>query len=392
MIEMIKELKQRGLKVDLTKNRSETEEREIMNVILHMISQEPIQVIETYKDEKEIVTAIILGGYEQEKGWTKKLEKMYVDNDDVTWDTKRYENKPEQLNKLMENLGMKEAFQKYCQSFLPAKGKCNVVDSDKRKEAEKLFNILLPVINDKGYLLLTEDSIGNSVWAYVIRKNKTGSFSYGIYRQDVDGNVSLSTIVSPAAVNSLGTIIGNTIQNYEGTFTSLCATQAAQRLWLWNLSRKFEMQNLLDDYNPTEVNKLLKNWVVENVGKTIKIEGEERKPIYIQQVREKVRIGIWVNDLKHVFSKLEVDMKVSEWIREAMKERWLITTVIKENEDGTKSERAGYNPSDMIRKVYERKSRSERVYLLNFSKKEEKTILKNYKKNLKNSIRIKKED
>ena len=77
MFEIINELKQSGLKVDLTKNRSVTEERKIMNVILHMISQEPIHVIETYKDEKEIVTAIILGGYEQEKGWTEKLEKMY---------------------------------------------------------------------------------------------------------------------------------------------------------------------------------------------------------------------------------------------------------------------------------------------------------------------------
>lgn len=376
MYKMLEEARANGLLIDLRKEQGQKEKEALLNATLALVSLGAVKATEVV-DKGNTVAVILLGKPELEEDWDKKLSNRYADNDNVVWNTRTYENRDADLQKLFVKLQISDFYEAYKERFIVENTMGSRIDTENAKKAEELFKSLLPVVED-GKLLLTEDSEGNSVWAYAMRNNAGGKFSYGIYRRNKEGKVGMSTIVSPSVVNAMGTKIGNTILDYEGTFNALNATQATQRLWLWNLCRKFEMQDKFDDYNPSDVNDILREWIIENVGKKIEVNKVHIEPVYIQKIKENVQIGIWVNDMETVFSKLDVEMKVSDWVREAMRERWIVPVKAGIKKDGTEAERAGYNPSNAAREAFDRKNKSERVYRIAFSDEEAKQLYEKY--------------
>lgn len=376
MYKILEEARTKGLLVDLRKETSKEEKKALLNATLAIVSLGAVKATEVV-EKGDTVAVVLLGKPELEEEWNKKLSKTNADNDNVVWNTRTYENKDADLQKLFVKLQLMELYENYKKQFTVSHVAGSRIDTENAKKAEELFPMLLPVV-ENGKLLLTEDSDGNSVWAYVLRNNAGGKFSYGIYRRSKEGRVGMSTIISPSVVNAMGTRIGNTVLDYEGTFNALNATQATQRLWLWNLCRKFQMQDAFDDYNPSDVNEFLREWIFENAGRKFETNQIAIEPIYIQKIKERVQVGIWVDDMPFVFNELDVEMKVSDWTREAMRERWIIPVKAGKKKDGTEAERAGYNPSNAVREAFDRKNKTERVYLISFSDEEAKVLYEKY--------------
>jgi len=185
VIKGIKLARTEGLRVDLQKVQSKKEKEEVLNVALALVSVGAIKVTEVVEKEK-MIAAVLLGKPELEKTWEKKLATSFEDDDKVVWYTRTYENKEHDLQKLFSKLQILDLYEAYKKRFVVENIAGSRIDTENAKKASELFKILLPVVED-GKLLLTEDSEGNSVWAYVLRNNAGGKFSYGIYRRSKDG-------------------------------------------------------------------------------------------------------------------------------------------------------------------------------------------------------------
>lgn len=379
IIDLLSKVRKEGVYADTSKLQQGSKAYRVamLTLILHLVSN-GLRVIELSKSGRGIDGMVLLGSPEQEAKWDNYFFDKYGDDDNVKWISKTYGSKPDELDEIFSKLGLTDVYKSYKNAWSFSHVHGNKEDEENRKKAESLLKVLLPVTDERGQLLLAEDALGNTVWGYVKRQNESGSYSFGISRRSADGQVSKSVHVSPAAVNGLTMKIQNTILSYEGAFSAQNAIQATNRLWLWNLSRNFKMLDTLDDFNPSDINDILKCWIEDNVGMKIKVGETTTEPVFIHQFPGEIKIGIWVNDLPIVFELLDVEMRVKDWIVEALKEEWLVPIKGNCKKDGTFSIRSGYNPSQRAREEYERKQKNERIYLFNLSKEEAEAIWKKY--------------
>lgn len=379
IIDLLHRVRKKGVYAETSKLQQESKAYRVamLTLILHLVTN-GLQVREVRKLGEGVLGMVLLGNPEQSKWWDDYFWHKYGDDDKYTWLLKTYGDKSDDIAEICSKLGLMDVYEDYKNGWSFSHVSGNKEDEERRKKAEPLFKVLLPVTDERGHLLLTEDSEGNTVWAFVKRLNASGSYSFGMYKRNFDGKVSTSVHISPAAVDGLTMKIQNTVRSYEGTFSAQNAMQATNRLWLWNLSRNFKMLDTLDDFNPSDINDILKCWIEDNVGMKIKVGETTTEPVFVHQFPDEIRIGIWVNDLPIVFDLLDVEMRVKDWIVEALKEEWLVPIKGNRKEDGTFSIRSGYNPSQRAREEYERKQKNERIYLFNLSKEEAEAIWKKY--------------
>lgn len=371
-----KKVRTEGFLVNVTDNTTLEQQMSILNVLLYLAGYLALYTVEFWESGKMTQIAL-MPTTDLQKSWMKRFDKICEDNDKCNYVEKEYSSKEQDIEILVKKLGIKEAYKRYRGSIVP-NGSGNRLDVENAKKAKEMLGLLWPVMNEKGHLLLAEDRCGNSAWAYVTRKNADGSFSYRIYKRSADERVSDSVGITPYEVSGMGTKVAKTLQNYEASFTAYDATQAAERLWLWNLCRNFDYQDDWDDLNPSDINDELYAWVSENVGVKISNGEKSREPIFVSRVKNKVCVGIWCDDMEPVFKLLGVKTKVSDWIREAKKEGWLEPTVWTNHKDGTEKVRTQYNPSVAARAAWNRENKNERIYLLNFEQEEAERLLDKY--------------
>ena len=378
MINLIKKARTEGVMLDV---REKYEEQcKIIKMILWLISNNSFSAVEVCEFGK-IIAMVILGNSMLQSVWEEKLKELYADNDSVSWSIQYSEINYQYIWELMEKLGLSKVYSKYVRKYNLSIADNVRLDSNNLKTAENKFLFIMPIVED-GNLLLAEDSKGNTVWAYAVRNNQKGSISYRIYRRSAEGRIGMSTSLSPSVVNGLGNRISSIIEEYEGTFTSLHGTRATQRLWLWNLYRRAEPQEEIDDYSPSDVNDFLREFIEEYEGIPVEFGKEKSEPVYIQKMDDHINIGIWSDDMQKVFDFLEFNMKAKDWIREALHEKWVIAVPNGKKKDGTCAVRSGYNPSISARIEFKRKNRNERVYLLSFSEEEAEYIWSQYEERM----------
>jgi len=381
VVKLIREIREKGKHVAVEKPIAHEVKLEIMAAILYLLSDMVILTLELVRKGSELMGVVVATESKTIENWKKKLDKTYADDDEVFFIEKEYGNRD--AEKLLGKLGLQQEYLDYRENSIPdSRNGLARVDVEKQKEAERLFDILHPSIDKRGHLLLAEDGEGNSAWAYAMRNNAGGKLSYGIYRMDSNGGVSTSTIVSPSAVNGMTMKIGNTVADYDGKFTSQAGIQATQRLWLWNISRKFKPVKFMDDYTPTEVFEVLKDWIYKNVEVTYQQGNGEsanlRKPVFIAKTKGRIDIGIWVDDLEFVFDRLDIKtLTPRAWITEALKEEYVVP-VFSKTKDGEETKRAGYNPYKANRDECGRSNKHERVYRIAFSEEETKKVWEKY--------------
>lgn len=361
-LKLLFDIRTKGMKVLATDNYSKAEKAIIVAVILHLLSKGSLMVKEI-KEGGSIASVIVVTD-------EAKLAAYKCD----TSETIVYENKNSQIEELFSKLHLGDAYIEYKNRWtVPTIGGYRS-DVDNEKKAKEFLNTIKPVVNEDGQLLLAEDSEGNTVWAYVLRHKNNGSVSYGIYRRDYDGRPSKTEWISPAVVSEMGTKLGNIIKNYEGRFNSKNAIDATLKLWCWNLIKTYEIQNKIDDYDPLDIYEELKEWIINNAGKSFKHGEEIFLPVYINELKGRVDIGIWSDNLEFVFEKLEIEEKPKEWLGEAVKEHWIIPQLKK---DGSVA-RSTTNTSNFQREAFKRKNKNERFYKFSLNDEEVKEAVRNY--------------
>jgi len=148
-----------------------------------------------------------------------------------------------------------------------------------------------------------------------------------------------------------------------------------QRLWLWNLTRKFQYVEEADDYAMNDINTFLKDWIKNNVGTKFRknLEDEGTEPVFVGEIKGEYIAGIWSDSMQTVFDVLELKMKAKVWIPEAAKEGWIRRYAVSCG-DNKETLRRAYNPSMAQRKEFMRENKSERIYIFDFSNEEAKEL------------------
>ena len=177
----------------------------------------------------------------------------------------------------------------------------------------------------------------------------------------------------------MGTKVSNLIKNYEGTFNSKDGVDATMKLWCWNLVKTYEPQNEIDDYDQLDIFEILKEWIIENVGKEFLKCKENGQPItkpfvYFHELKDRVDVGIWSDDLESVFNELDIEEKPKAWLREAVKEHWIVPQL---NGKGS-FVRIATNTSASQREAFNRKNKNERFYKFQFNDEEINIIVERY--------------
>lgn len=360
----LKEARTTGMEVTVGQGYSRKEEQVLIAVILHLGSISRIYVEETELKRKGIEKVVIADKKEI-------LTQGRKGESDITI----YEKND--IEELFEKMKFGDAYEEYKNQWAVPNCSSYRGDVDNAKKAKEYLNLIKPVVNENGHLLLAEDSAGNTVWAYVLRHKNAGSISYGMYKRDCNGRPSKTEWISPAVVSEMGTKIGNIVKNYEGRFNSKDAIDATMKLWCWNMIKNFEIQNEVDDYDQQDIFENLKNWIIENAGKSFKKGDEKIMPVYFNELKDHTDIGIWSDSLEFVFKELEIEEKPKSWLREAVKEQWILPQL---KEDGSFA-RVATNTSAFQREAFHRKNRNERFYKFSFNDEEIKMTMDNFYKN-----------
>lgn len=354
-----------GMKITTSQNYKKCEREVIIAVILHLLSK-GILFAEEIKAQGKGITEVVISSDEN-------IVTAYKSE---TSETRIYENKEESMVELFSKIGFSEDFSTYQNKWMVKQASGYRVDVEDTKNANKYLKNIHPVVNEDGHLLLAEDNRYNTVWAYVVRHKNDGTLSYGVYKRNSDGRASKTTLIPPAAVSDIGTKVQTLIKNYEGTFNSKDALEASMKLWCWNLVKSYSVQSETDEYDQTDICEMLKDWIWENVGKKVSIGNSlhTEEPVYIKENKEGIDIGIWADSLGRVFRELEIEENPKIWLREAVKEHWIIPSL---GADGT-FVRNATNTSQHQREIFKRKNKNERFYKFAFKDEEKKQILKEY--------------
>jgi hypothetical protein len=374
-----------GVKVPITSANADV----YLRAVQTLVAEKPIFAIECYEKGK-IIRAFIATKKEVAEKVKKKLEEREEDDDTFIVLINRYgllsekcsaekEEHVKPYTKFVEKLGWTDLLQHYCNSW-------SILDSENdgkhdleiKKDARKCWSTLLPQLNENGHLILTIDEQGNMILAAPIRCNQKGEYSYGIYRRGADGAISESYNIGADEVASLGTKLSKKIERSAGMFTGRHGVEAMQRLWLWNIVKRFEPKSFDDDdLSMDQIRDLVEGWTLENVGCKFGKENPT-EPVFIGKKRDgKIIVGIWADSLADVFELLQIKYPPQKWIQEAKTKNWIEAYnqgYKKQNPDGSEerkvTKRSAYNPSDDARRRYQRKNSSERVYLLDLSEEE----------------------
>jgi len=377
-MQLLKAAREKSIRIVADKKYDEKNKEMLSAVILHLVCEGVLRVIELTEGEN-LRSLYIVGLEEVENLLLKQLEKNCDDHifiNKVLYGKKADENNGiKAISQLFEKIGWQECFQNYCKRWMPEIIGGNSYDEENRREAGRIFERLLPITNEKGQLLLAEDQQGNQILAYVKRHNESGDYTFGIFRKGADGKVGKSVTIGADEVVSASTKVRKKIQNAEGTFSAQHATEGIQRLWLWNLSRKFQYVEEADDYAMNDINSFLKDWIKDNVGTVFResLEDEGTEPVFAGEIKGKYIAGIWSDSMQPVFDVLELKMKAKVWIPEAAKEGWIKRYAVSCG-DNKETLRRAYNPSMAQRKEFMRENKSERIYIFDFSNEEAKEI------------------
>ena len=361
-LDLLQEVRTNGMTVTMGSNYSKKDKLVIIAVILHLLSKESLFVEESM--EKVVIAA------------DKSILESYKCNGS---ETKGYENKDKSIEELFTTMKFSDDYIEYKNKWAMPETRGNRSDIENGKRAKEFLNSIKLVVNEEGHLLLAEDSEYNTVWAYVLRHKNSGSISYGVYKRDFNGRPSKTEWIAPSVVSEMGTKVSNLIKNYEGTFNSKDGVDATMKLWCWNLVKTYEPQNEIDDYDQLDIFESLKEWIIENVGKEFLKNKDNGQPIskpfvYFNELKDRVDVGIWSDDLESVFNELEIEEKPKAWLREAVKERWIVPQL---NGKGS-FVRIATNTSASQREAFNRKNKNERFYKFSFNDEEIKIIVERY--------------
>lgn len=353
------DLRTHGMKFMNTNNYSKADKAVLVAVLLHLISKGNLVV----KEEKEGTSVVV----------TVEAQKSHDGEESVLRISKN-----EEIEELFSRLHLNEAYVEYKEQWILENFRGDRNDIESIKKANEILQWMKPVVDEKGHLLLAEDTVGNTVWAFALHHKNSGTISFGIYMKNRDGRPTKTQYVSPSVVKEMGTKVGNIIMNYHGTFQSQDATNGMMKLWCWNLAKKYRVQYQLDDYDQQDIFESLKEWIIENAGLKFKKCEEMIQPIYLNKVRDRMDIGIWADDIEFVFELLSIDEKAKDWLREAVKEKW-IEPQLKANGDIA---RKAMNTSDRQREVYSRKNKNERYYKFVLNEEEIQMLMMSYEQNV----------
>lgn len=361
LIKLLFEVRTNGIKILLKNDYSRMEKMIIVAVFLHLLSRGKLAVKEI-KENGAVISVFVA------------TEEIIDSCNCGNYEIKLYENKNSDIEELFSRLRFDDTYIEYKNKWtVPSCGGYRG-DIDNEKKAKEFLSLIQPVVDENGHLLLAEDSVGNTVWAYVLRHRNSGSISYGIYKRDCNGRPSKTECISPAVVGEMGTRVGNIVKNYEGRFNSKDAIDATMKLWCWNMIKNFEIQNEVDDYDQQDIFESLKKWIIENAGKSFKKGDEKIMPVYFNELKDHTDIGIWSDSLDFVFKELEIEEKPKSWLREAVKEQWILPQL---KEDGSFA-RVATNTSSFQREAFHRKNRNERFYRFSLKDEEIKMTVDNF--------------